>query len=150
LQSLPLSAEEGAGLFFYHNRKRASMLRYMLKSKLHRATVTDANLNYEGSLTVDKNLLREVDLLPGEKVKIYNINNGERFDTYVIEGPAGSGVIALNGAAARKGLTGDLVIIVSYALYTPEELLAYQPRIAVLDQDNRIKRVVHTERLPGE
>ncbi len=126
------------------------MLRYMLKSKLHRATVTDANLNYEGSLTVDKNLLREVDLLPGEKVKIYNINNGERFDTYVIEGPAGSGVIALNGAAARKGLTGDLVIIVSYALYTPEELLAYQPRIAVLDQDNRIKRVVHTERLPGE
>jgi len=126
------------------------MLRYMLKSKLHRATVTDANLNYEGSLTVDKNLLREVDLLPGEKVKIYNINNGERFDTYVIEGPAGSGVIALNGAAARKGLTGDLIIIVSYALYSSEELLAYQPRIAILDQDNRIKRVVHTERLPGE
>ncbi|MEW6429660.1 MAG: aspartate 1-decarboxylase [Thermodesulfobacteriota bacterium] len=115
------------------------MLRYMLKSKIHRATVTDANLNYEGSLTVDRDLLDAVDLLPGEKVKIYNINNGERFDTYVIEGEAGSGVIGLNGAAARKGLVGDLIIIVSYALYSPEELAAYDPAIVVLDGANRIK-----------
>ncbi|HIJ78858.1 MAG: aspartate 1-decarboxylase [Desulfobulbaceae bacterium] len=123
------------------------MLRYMLKSKIHRATVTDANLNYEGSLTVDKNLLKQVDLYPSEKVKIYNINNGERFDTYVIEGPADSGIINLNGAAARKGMPGDLIIIVSYALYSPEELEDYKPKIVVLDKDNLIKKTVHTERL---
>ena len=115
------------------------MLRYMLKSKIHRATVRQANLQYEGSLTVDRNLLDEVDLLPGEKVKVYNIQNGERFDTYVIEGEAGSGIIGLNGAAARKGLVGDLVIIVSYALYSEEELKAYRPKIVVLDDHNRIK-----------
>ncbi len=110
----------------------------MLKSKLHRARVTDANLNYEGSLTIDRQLMDEVGLVQFEKIKIYNINNGERFDTYAIEGPAGSGIIALNGAAARKGLTGDLVIIVSYALYDQAELLTYHPRIVVLDQNNRI------------
>ena len=115
------------------------MLRYMLKSKLHRATVTDANLNYEGSLTVDRDLMDAVGLAPYEKIKIYNINNGERFDTYVIEGERGTGTIALNGAAARKGLAGDLVIIVSYALYTPEELLDYSPKIVVLDPNNRPK-----------
>ncbi len=115
------------------------MLHYMLKSKLHRATVTDANLKYEGSLTIDRSLMDAVGLLPFEKVKIYNINNGERFDTYVIEGPVGSGTIALNGAAARKGLINDLVIIVSYALYTPEDMASYAPSIVVLDEKNRIK-----------
>jgi aspartate 1-decarboxylase len=115
------------------------MMRYMLKSKIHRATVTDANLHYEGSLTVDKLLLAEVDLLPFERIKIYNINNGERFDTYVIEGPPGSGVIGLNGAAARKGVAGDLIIIASYALYSSEDLQDYQPQIVLLDQHNRIK-----------
>ena len=124
------------------------MLQYMLKSKLHRATVTDANLNYEGSLTVDRNLMEEVGLRPFEKIKIYNINNGERFDTYIIEGPAGSGVIALNGAAARKGMIGDLVIIVSYALYDQAELVSYQPRIAVLDRDNRIVKRFDGQHLP--
>ena len=114
------------------------MLQYMLKSKLHRARVTDANLNYEGSLTIDRQLMDAVGLVQFEKIKIYNINNGERFDTYVIEGPADSGTIALNGAAARKGLTGDLIIIVSYALYDQAELTTYQPRIAVLDQNNHI------------
>lgn len=123
------------------------MLRYMLKSKIHRATVSDANLNYEGSLTVDKNLLKEVDLYPSEKVKVYNINNGERFDTYVIEGPADSGVINLNGAAARKGMPGDLIIIVSYALYSEKELEDYKPKIVVLDKDNLIKKRVHAEKL---
>ncbi len=125
------------------------MLRYMLKSKLHRATVTDANLNYEGSLTIDKTLMQEVGLYAYEKVKVYNINNGERFDTYVIEGPAGSGVIALNGAAARKGLIGDLVIIVSYALYAPEELADFKPTVVVLDKDNRVKRRMQAETPSG-
>lgn len=115
------------------------MMRYMLKSKIHRAVITDADLNYEGSLTVDGDLLREVDLCPFEKVKVYNVNNGERFDTYVIEGPAGSGIIGLNGAAARKGLPGDLIIIASYALLSPEELDGFRPKIVVLDQNNRIK-----------
>jgi len=117
------------------------MLRYMLKSKIHRVTVTDSNLNYEGSLSVDKDLLDKVGMMPFEKVKVYNINNGERFDTYLIEGPAGSGAISLNGAAARKGLTGDLIIIVSYALYSEEELENYKPSIVVLDKDNKIKTV---------
>lgn len=125
------------------------MLRYMLKSKLHRATVTDANLNYEGSLTIDKTLMQEVGLYAYEKVKVYNINNGERFDTYVIEGPAGSGVIALNGAAARKGLVGDLVIIVSYALYAPEELADFKPNVVLLDEDNRVKRRMQAETPSG-
>jgi aspartate 1-decarboxylase len=115
------------------------MLQYMLKAKIHRATVTDANLNYEGSLSVDKDLLDKAGLVAFEKIKIYNINNGERFDTYVIEGPAGSGDIKLNGAAARKGLTGDLIIIVSYALYSPEDLTSYRPKIIVLNPDNSIK-----------
>jgi len=119
------------------------MLRYMLKSKIHRATITDANLQYEGSLTVDKSLLQAVDLYPSERVKIYNINNGERFDTYIIEGPADSGIIGLNGAAARKGMPGDLIIIVSYALYSTEELADYEPKIVVLDKDNLIKKHVH-------
>ena len=117
------------------------MQRYMLKSKLHRATVTDANLSYEGSMTIDRTLMDAVGLLPFEKIKIYNINNGERFDTYVIEGRAGGGEICLNGAAARKGLAGDLVIIVSYALYSEEELVDYQPKIVALNPDNTIKGI---------
>ena len=121
------------------------MLQYMLKSKIHRATVIEADLNYEGSLTVDKNLMDAVGLYPYERVNIYNINNGERFDTYLIEGKAGSGMIGLNGAAARKGLAGDLIIIVSYALYATEDLAGYKPRIVVLDKGNRIKNVMHVE-----
>ncbi|MBA3003792.1 MAG: aspartate 1-decarboxylase [Desulfurivibrio sp.] len=121
------------------------MLQYMLKSKIHRATVIEADLNYEGSLSIDKNLMDAVGLYPYERVNIYNINNGERFDTYVIEGKPGSGMIGLNGAAARKGLVGDLVIIVSYALYAPEELAEYKPKIVVLDKGNVIKNVMHFE-----
>jgi len=116
------------------------MLRQMLKSKIHRATVTGANLNYEGSLTIDRLLMDEVGILPFERIFIYNINNGERFETYAIEGPADSGIIGVNGAAARKALVGDLVIIVSYASFSEKELEKYQPRIVVLDEDNRIKR----------
>jgi aspartate 1-decarboxylase len=124
------------------------MFQEMLKAKIHRARVTDANLNYEGSLTIDRQLMEAVGLLPFEKVEVYNINNGERFATYVIEGESGSGTIALNGAAARKGEIGDLVIIVSYALYEPRELATYQPRIVVLDQDNRIRKRFDAQHLP--
>lgn len=117
------------------------MNRYMLKSKIHRATVTHSNLSYAGSLTVDRNLMDAVGLLPFEKIGVYNINNGERLETYVIEGVAGSGAIGLNGAAARKGLVGDLIIIVSYALYAEAELAAFKPQIIVLNPDNSIKAV---------
>lgn len=112
----------------------------MLKSKIHRATITDADLNYEGSLTIDKDLLDAVDLLPYERVMVYNINNGERFDTYTIEGEPGSGVIGLNGAAARKGLIGDQIIIVSYASFSEEELSGYSPKIVLLSKSNKIKK----------
>ena len=115
------------------------MLRNMLKSKIHKATVTQADLMYEGSLTIDSDLMRAVGLLPYEKIKIYNINNGERLDTYAIEGEAGSGVIGLNGAAARKGMIGDLVIIVSYAIYHNDDLADFEPKVVVLDEKNRIK-----------
>jgi aspartate 1-decarboxylase len=124
------------------------MLQQMLKAKLHRARVTDANLNYEGSLTIDRQLMEAVGILPFEKVKVYNINNGERFDTYAIEGEAGSGTVTLNGAAARKGEIGDLIIIVTYALYDQQELATYQPRIVVLDQDNRIRKSFDAQHLP--
>ena len=116
------------------------MLRSMLKSKIHRATVIDAELHYEGSLAVDADLMAAVGLIPFERVHVYNMNNGERFETYVIKAPPGSGMIGLRGAAARKGLTGDMIIIVSYALYPPEEALEHEPQIVVLDEQNRIKR----------
>lgn len=124
------------------------MLQTMLKCKIHRATITDSNLNYEGSLTVDSNLMKEAGLSPFERVKVYNINNGERFDTYVIEGPADSGTIALNGAAARKGMIADLIIIVSYALYSPDELADYYPQIVVLNPENTIKQIYNADNPP--
>ncbi len=115
------------------------MLRSMLKSKIHKATVTQADLMYEGSLTIDRDLMVAVDLLPYEKIKVYNINNGERFDTYAIEGEPGSGVIGLNGAAARKGMIGDLIIIVSYAMYLREDLAGFEPQVVILDKENRVQ-----------
>ena len=111
----------------------------MLKSKLHKATVTQSDLMYDGSLTIDSELMAEVGLYPYERIKVYNINNGERFDTYAIEGEAGSGVIGLNGAAARKGLVGDLIIIVSYAMYSPEDLKDFEPKVVILDKNNRVE-----------
>ena len=110
----------------------------MLKSKIHKATITQADLLYNGSLTIDSELMAAVDLCPYERIKVYNIENGERFDTYAIEGEPGSGVIGLNGAAARKGLVGDRIIIVSYSLYSREDLLDYNPQIIILDGNNRI------------
>lgn len=101
----------------------------ILKSKIHRATVTEANLNYKGSITIDENLIDAANLLVNEKVYIVNNNNGERFETYVIRGNRGSGIVCLNGAAARKVQVGDVIIIMSYALMTPEEAKSHQPII---------------------
>ncbi|KPJ99880.1 MAG: aspartate decarboxylase [Desulfobacterales bacterium SG8_35] len=119
------------------------MQRHMLKSKIHRATITEADLNYEGSLTIDEELMNAVDLQPYERVMVYNINNGERFDTYAIVGKPGSGVIGLNGAAARKGMIGDQIIIVSYAFFSEEEMSGYSPKIVLVNKSNQIKKWLH-------
>jgi aspartate 1-decarboxylase len=113
------------------------MLRTMMKSKLHRATVTEANLNYVGSITIDEDLMDAADIWENEKVQIVNNNNGARFETYVITGARGSGVICLNGAAARLVQPGDQVIIISYASMTNEEAKAYKPLITILDEHNK-------------
>ena len=108
-----------------------------LKCKIHRATVTDANLNYEGSITIDKALMDAAGILPFEKVGVLDINNGARFDTYVTEGEAQSGTICLNGAAARMVQKGDLVIIVSYVSLTPEEAKTWKPTIVKVNSQNK-------------
>lgn len=108
-----------------------------MKSKIHRATVTDANLNYMGSITIDKRLMDLADILPGEKVQIVNNNNGARFETYVIEGEEDSGTVCLNGGAARLCLPGDTVIIISYALMDDEAAKTYKPKIVFVDEKNR-------------
>lgn len=110
----------------------------IFKSKIHRATVTEANLNYVGSITIDEALLEAANLLEGEKVQIVNNNNGERFETYVIKGKRHSGTICLNGAAARKAEVGDVIIIIAYAMMTPEEAKTFKPATVFPDQNNRI------------
>lgn len=105
----------------------------MMKSKIHRVTVTEANLNYIGSITIDKELIDAAGILEGERVFIVNNNNGERFDTYVIAGKPGSGVVCLNGAAARKAQPGDVIIIMTYALMTPEEAKTHKPNVIFPD-----------------
>ena len=117
------------------------MFRFMLKSKIHRATVTQTELHYEGSLTIDSKIMKAANVLPNERVMVYNINNGERFDTYVIKGEPGSGVICVNGAAARKACKGDLIIIVTYALYPDSELKDHKSILVILDDKNRIKEI---------
>lgn len=113
------------------------MLRSMFKSKIHRATVTEANLNYVGSITIDRDLLEAADILEYEQVSVVNINTGARFETYAIAGPPGSGVICLNGGAARLAHPGDLVIIITYAQMTPEEVASHRPTVVHVDQRNR-------------
>ena len=113
-------------------------MRTMLKSKLHRATVTDGNINYEGSITIDKKLMAEADILPYEQVQVLNINNGARFSTYAIEGKEGSGEICLNGAAARLAVKGDLVIILTYTDISNEEAINYKPRVVHVNERNEI------------
>jgi aspartate 1-decarboxylase len=115
--------------------------RYFLKSKLHQATVTQAELYYEGSLTIDEDLMDIASIQEYEKVSVVNINNGERFETYVIKGERGTGVICLNGAAARKAVVGDKIIIMTYCILNENEIENYQPKILVLDENNKVKRV---------
>ena len=114
------------------------MLIKRFKSKIHRATVTEADLNYEGSITIDEDLMDAANFLEGERVQIVNNNNGERLETYVIKGERGSGVICLNGAAARKVQVGDVLIIIAYGYMTPEEAKEWKPTIIFPDQNNRI------------
>jgi len=116
------------------------MLVTMLKCKLHRATVTECDLHYEGSISIDPRLIAAAGLLINERVEIYNIDNGERFATYVIEGAKGSGVIGLNGAAARKACVGDKLIICAYAAMSEEEARAFQPKVVLLGKNNRIEK----------
>ena len=121
------------------------MLRTMFKSKIHRATVTGADLNYMGSITVDVDLLEKADILPYEKVQVVNNNNGTRLETYTIAGDRGSGEICLNGAAARLVQRGDQVIIISYAAYSREDLQQYRPRVIFVDDKNRITKISDEE-----
>jgi aspartate 1-decarboxylase len=115
----------------------------MCKGKIHRATVTQANLNYVGSITIDQNLLDAADIYPYEKVQVVNVTNGARLETYTIAGARGSGVICLNGAAARLVAEGDMVIIISYGQYDEKETRALEPRIVFVDADNHITQTKH-------
>ncbi|WP_028546641.1 aspartate 1-decarboxylase [Paenibacillus taiwanensis] len=121
------------------------MFREMHKAKIHRATVTEANLNYVGSITIDQNVLDAADILENEKVQVVNINNGARLETYVISGPRGSRMICLNGAAARLVQPGDKVIIMSYALMSNEEALVHKPRVVLMGDDNEMIDERYTE-----
>lgn len=114
------------------------MFIHLFKSKIHRATVTEANLNYVGSITIDKLLLESAGLYAHEKVQIVNINNGERFETYIIEGEKGSGSICLNGAAARKVAIGDKIIIIAYAMMTEENAKSFQPKVVFVNDFNQL------------
>lgn len=116
------------------------MFRLMLRSKIHRAAVTDANLEYEGSLTVDPVLLEAAGILPYEQVHVSNLNNGERFETYVIPGKRGAGEMVLNGPTARRGVKGDKIIVFCYEYFNEQELKTFKPKIIVVDERNRIAK----------
>lgn len=116
------------------------MRRHLMKSKIHRATVTEANLDYVGSITIDETLMEVADLLANEKVQVVDIDNGCRLETYVIPGPAGSGAIGLNGAAARLVHPGDRIIIISYAEFEDAEAREHEPTVVFVDADNRVVR----------
>jgi aspartate 1-decarboxylase len=116
------------------------MLLHVFRSKIHRATVTEANLNYVGSITIDVSLLEASGILPNEKVQIVNVNNGERFETYIIEGERGAGQICLNGPAARKVAVGDKIIIIAYALMEYEEARVNQPKVVFPDDQNQLTK----------
>ncbi|SHE36039.1 L-aspartate 1-decarboxylase [Seinonella peptonophila] len=121
------------------------MLRSMMKAKIHRATVTESNLHYVGSVTIDSTILEKVDIMPNEKVQIVNNNNGARLETYVIAGEPGSGTICLNGAAARLVQPGDQVIIIAYAWLNESEVVQHQPKIAIMNEHNQIEQLIEEE-----
>jgi len=114
------------------------MLLSICKSKIHRVRITEANMNYEGSLTIDSDLMKAAGILPYEKVHVVNVTNGNRLETYAIKGEAGSGVICLNGAAAHKGKVGDVIIVISYAMVDEKEAASFSPKIVKVDQNNHI------------
>jgi aspartate 1-decarboxylase len=118
------------------------MFRMMMNSKLHRATVTEADLNYVGSITIDSDLLDAAGMLPNEKVHVVNNNNGARFETYIIAGERGSGVICVNGAAARLVQRGDVVIILSYVYMTDEEARTHEPTVLIMDEKNGVEEII--------
>ena len=118
----------------------------ILKGKIHRATVTQADLNYVGSITIDKTLLEKSNIHEYEKVQVVDVNNGNRFETYVIAGPKDSGIICLNGAAARCACVGDKVIIMSYAYLDEDEVSNYKPKVVIVDNDNKAQKTVHYEK----
>ncbi len=113
------------------------MMRWMCKSKIHRATVTEANLTYEGSITVDELLLEAADIVPYEMVQVFNVNNGARFETYAIPAPKDSGVVCLNGAAARLGVVGDKIILISSAMVDDSEVPAFSPKVVFVNEKNK-------------
>jgi len=118
------------------------LLRFMLKSKIHRAIVTDSALHYEGSLTLDETLMKAADILPFEHVHVYNITNGHRFETYVMRGEEGSGIICVNGADAHLARKGDLIIIASYCLVGGRKLKSHKPKLVFVDENNRVIKKV--------
>jgi aspartate 1-decarboxylase len=121
------------------------MMRFFLRSKIHRATVTEANLEYEGSITIDRYLMNAAGLLPFEKVEIYNVTNGKRFETYVIEGEPGAGDICVNGAAAHMVSKGDNIIIACYCMLHEGQVLDHKPKLVFVDEKNRIKTLKEAE-----
>ena len=121
------------------------MFRTMMKSKIHRARVTEADLNYVGSITIDADIMEKVDILPNEKVQIVNNNNGARFETYVIPGERGSGVFCVNGAAARLVQEGDVIIIIAYALISDDDLKSFKPKIAIMNENKEIDQFIEEE-----
>lgn len=127
------------------NIKGKHMFRTLLGGKIHRATVTQADLNYVGSITIDQDLLDAADICVNEKVQIVNNNNGARFETYTIAGERGSGIVCLNGAAARLVQAGDIVIIMSYVLLSEPEIAAHQPKVVLVDGANKIREIIRYE-----
>ncbi|UII54610.1 aspartate 1-decarboxylase [Cytobacillus spongiae] len=121
------------------------MFRTMMNGKIHRARVTEANLNYVGSITIDEDILDAVGMVANEKVQIVNNNNGARLETYIIPGERGSGVICLNGAAARLVQEGDVVIIISYVMVPEEKVAIHKPKVAIMDEHNQITELIHAE-----
>lgn len=121
------------------------MLLVMLRGKIHRAKVTETNLDYNGSITLDEALLAAADIIPGERVQVVNLSNGTRFETYTISGPSGSGIVSLNGGAARLAQPGDKVIVMAFALVPYSEARGFQPRIVLVDDKNRVVEVRREE-----
>jgi aspartate 1-decarboxylase len=121
------------------------MFRTLMNAKIHRARVTEANLNYVGSITIDEDILDAVGMVANEKVQIVNNNNGARFETYIIPGERGSGVFCLNGAAARLVQKDDVIIVISYALIPEEKIAEHRPKVAIMDENNKIKQLIVQE-----